>query len=74
MSIPFPGPGIAPVIHLATTEAQLRDTLTVFQAAEVLGYDHEWRPNAHGEDNPVAVIQLATATDILVLQLTAFEG
>jgi len=75
MASTFPGSVARPNVHYVTTETRLLEVIAPFRLAQVLGYDHEWCPNRRGSDNnPVTVIQLAAAQDILVLQLTGFEG
>jgi len=41
-----------------------------------LGFDLEWRPNFYkgGTDNPVALVQLANESTVMLFQVSAMEG
>ena len=84
-SLPRPAPTLAYSWRNYNPDAKLfylRDhekanlELAQLRSATALGFDLEWKPTFFrgARENPVALVQLANATTIFLLQVTAMKG
>ena len=61
-------------IHVVRNLETLQVAARKMRKAKVLGFDVESKPTFRkGENHPVALLQLATATEAFLIQLRAFE-
>jgi len=63
-------------IHIATSfkDAEILVSNIRSSGCEILGFDMEWKPEySRGEQNPIALIQLATDTEVMLFHLPSMS-
>jgi len=56
-------------IILVENHDEVAEAMNALHGEKLLGFDMEWKPNGEGQDNPIALIQLASSTVCVLFRM-----